>query len=342
MNIAEIAIRESLRIDATLGTLKRIVLGEKSGIIVVFFHNIFMNNDELQSGLANPLEAMTLDTFKIFLEVWHRAGYKFISLRDILGGLHYNGKFLLITIDDGYRNLLNLIPILEHYNAHAVIFPISSFVEKGESFWSNIVYREETAQKKPPKSIRNLIEKLKGSSYASIEAFIRENYGTRARKQKGEVDRFLTADDLAILSEHPLIEIGNHTANHIDLTSCSESECYHNISECQYFIERLTGKRPIAISYPYGRFNKRVIELAKKAGLSFGFTCEEGRIDLPIHIDTMLMNRYNISGILPQGEQCERFRGNVSLFNVSTRNMLRGFGRFRHTLSDSHIFKRHI
>jgi len=277
MTLAAQIIQKSMRADALLGTKRRLFFGERPGLVVGLFHNVFRNETDLRSGLANPLEEMTLDRFKAFLWEWHNAGYRFVSVQEILDGLDPMGQFILISFDDGYRSILDILPELENYKAPAVVFITSANIETDIGFWPNTVYREEMARHGSKANASTLIEHLKGKSTDQIQRFICDRYGYTALRPRGEIDRPLTRDELAKLSHHPLIEIGNHTSDHADLTACQTDECFRQIVTCQDSLARITGRKPVAIAYPYGRFNADVILSAQKAGLQLGFSCEEGK-----------------------------------------------------------------
>ncbi len=313
MTLAAKIIQKSMRADALLGAKRRLFFGERPGLVVALFHNVFKNETDLRSGLANPLEEMTIERIKAFLAVWHNAGYRFVSVREVLDGLDPQGRYIMISFDDGYRSVLDILPDLEHYRAPAVVFATSANIETDTGFWPNTVYREEMAGHGSPITAFTLIENLKGKSVDEIQRFICDKYGNAALRPHGEIDRPLTKDELANLSHHPLIEIGNHTANHADLTVCTQEECFRQIMDCQDSLERMTGRRPLAIAYPYGRFNADVILSAQKAGLQLGFSCEEGKNRLPLNGMAFQIKRYDILGTLGQDEQCQRARSDVTL-----------------------------
>lgn len=60
--------------------------------------------------------------FKKYISIMMKLGYKFTSLEDILEESK-KGKYLHITVDDGYKTCLtNLLPILEEYDIKATFF----------------------------------------------------------------------------------------------------------------------------------------------------------------------------------------------------------------------------
>ncbi|WP_251555165.1 polysaccharide deacetylase family protein [Neobacillus muris] len=83
----------------------------------------------------------------------------------------------------------------------------------------------------------------------------------------------LTAGDLKVLGNSGMFSIQSHTVTHPDLTKAANLEDELKLSKQK--IENITGKPVIAISYPYGNTNHRVIQQAKEYYL-FGLTTTPG------------------------------------------------------------------
>lgn len=79
----------------------------------------------------------------------------------------------------------------------------------------------------------------------------------------------LSAADLKELAETGHFSIQSHTATHPDLTKVTDY--VHELKDSKQKIEKMTGKPVIALSYPYGSFDKKVAEETKKY-YSFGIT----------------------------------------------------------------------
>lgn len=62
-------------------------------------------------------------------------------------------------------------------------------------------------------------------------------------------------------------EIGNHTFNHHDISSLSDTQLEKEIIECEEAIKEVTGKRTTLFRPPFGSFKKEnLIDIAKKNG----------------------------------------------------------------------------
>ena len=130
-------------------------------------------------------------------------------------------KPIFITVDDGYRNNLNILETFQtlkdpSFKPAATLFVISDFI------------------------------------------------GNRNR---------LSKSDLRMLAGTGMFSIQSHTATHPDLT---KTEDYNKeLQGSKLKIERITGKAVIALSYPYGNTNKKVISETKKY-YQFGLTTTPG------------------------------------------------------------------
>ncbi|MBS4176709.1 polysaccharide deacetylase family protein [Lederbergia citrea] len=79
----------------------------------------------------------------------------------------------------------------------------------------------------------------------------------------------LSKSDLKMLAISGLISIQSHTATHPDLTKIKNYE--YELKESSDKIQQITGKPVIALAYPYGKYNDKVIAETKKS-YQFGLT----------------------------------------------------------------------
>lgn len=79
----------------------------------------------------------------------------------------------------------------------------------------------------------------------------------------------LSKSDLKMLADSGIISIQSHTATHPDLTKIKHHE--YELKEAKDKIQQITGKPVIALSYPYGIWNNKVVEATKKYYM-FGLT----------------------------------------------------------------------
>ncbi|THE13007.1 polysaccharide deacetylase family protein [Bacillus timonensis] len=79
----------------------------------------------------------------------------------------------------------------------------------------------------------------------------------------------LSKSDLKMMADSGIISIQSHTATHPDLTKIKDYE--YELKASRDKIQKVTGKPVIALAYPYGNFNNKVVAETKKYYL-FGIT----------------------------------------------------------------------
>ncbi len=82
----------------------------------------------------------------------------------------------------------------------------------------------------------------------------------------------MTADDVARLAAHPLIEIGAHTMSHPSLIDLDPADQHAEIVGSKAALEAIAGKPVRFFSYPYGRFNHASLGIVREAGFAIACT----------------------------------------------------------------------
>lgn len=81
---------------------------------------------------------------------------------------------------------------------------------------------------------------------------------------------FLTPKELRELSMLPGVSIGSHGATHTRLTKLNESELRDELISSKRYLEDITSKEVIAVSYPHGAVDSNVKDAAMLAGYKIG------------------------------------------------------------------------
>lgn len=76
---------------------------------------------------------------------------------------------------------------------------------------------------------------------------------------------FLTAIQIKELSDNKM-EIGSHTADHIDMTQLSADKLYYEVTESKNRLESIIGRKVRSFCYPSGKHNDTVDDAVKNAG----------------------------------------------------------------------------
>lgn len=210
-----------------------------------------------------------------------------------------------VTLDDGYEDLLAAaVPILRSAKVPATAFVPTGYLGDPRGYWWDRLAAAVAASDAPvsPRSgplpptsvpahpetraervfrvaaaLRVLDPDSRDTLVAEIEASlpIRPG-GTR------EPHRILDADGVRALADDPRVEIGAHTDRHAWLAGSSREEQSRQIVRGLDELERITGRRPSLLAYPYGEprdYNDDTCAAAAAAGLRAAFVNHPGRFD---------------------------------------------------------------
>jgi peptidoglycan/xylan/chitin deacetylase (PgdA/CDA1 family) len=83
-------------------------------------------------------------------------------------------------------------------------------------------------------------------------------------------------------------DVGSHTMHHYDLTLISSAKVWNELSESKKVLEDIVGREITQLSFPFGRFDQRVIEIGNEVGyrsfFGLGSSVREGVIPrIPVY-----------------------------------------------------------
>lgn len=188
---------------------------------------------------------------------WMKAeGFHFVTMQELQDNWgNHPPKTVAITFDDGYLdNLENAYPILEKYQAKATIYVV---IDRHDRDWST--YKKA-----------------------------HHNSGELAREPK------LNDEQVRLLANSGLVEIGSHTMTHANLDKLDDAQCLHELSDSKQQLESLIEQPVTSFAYPFGIYSERDVHLALQAGYSNAVTTKEG-VD-GLDPDFMQLQRIKISG----------------------------------------------
>ena len=216
---------------------------------------------------------------------FQKRGYRFISVKELLKIIQ-NGnvteKLAFISFDDGWKQNMDILPIIEKYNVPICIFVATGPILEGNFWWE---YVSKTCN-------RAELENFKKLPY---EEFYRQ---LKELKSHIKLERSaMTKDEVIEISRHPLISIQAHTVNHPILTTQPDDVVDMELKESKRILEEWTGREIFAFSYPNGRNTRRESDAARKH-FDIAFTT----IQEHIHVgqDIMLLPRYGLTGQWPR------------------------------------------
>lgn len=227
-----------------------------------------------------------------------------VTLDDVLGMLR--GEPLppnpvLVTFDDGYKdNREHAFPVLDRLGIPAVFFVATSYVGAGRLFWwdrvatlfghstvavarlrypTDVILR---VRAEPEQSRQIVLRFIKTCRGLDVDRFLDELAAALGVPWDDDADRaaaaslVMTWDDVRELASAGM-EIGSHTHTHRVLHTLDTETVVAELVRSRSEIEKATGKRPRAISYPVGRPLRKMPALmraVRDAGYQIGFTAE--------------------------------------------------------------------
>lgn len=312
--------------DAAIAKAYLKLFRERNALISFLFHSLFRDEAEIAQNLVDPLQRTTVAQFRQFIEYYLENGYRFISPAEVLEGLSPDGKYALITFDDGYFNNALARPILEEYKVPAVFFISTNHVLQNKCFWWDALFRERTAQGASHQRIKAEAVAAKSMTTEQIEAELIARFGPDTLVPRGDIDRPFTPAELREFSRSPQVHLGNHTANHAILTNYSREQARRQVAECQDALVEMTGMRPSAIAYPNGANNPEVVQTCREIGLKLGFTIRPEKVALPVGANSdgiLRLGRFCPHGEGPMLRQCRTYRSDVLLYGMFRDGYLR-------------------
>jgi peptidoglycan/xylan/chitin deacetylase (PgdA/CDA1 family) len=312
--------------DALIARAYLALFRERDALLSFLFHSLFRDDREIARNVVDPLQRTTVARFREFVAYYLEHGYRFVSPDDLLRGLGRDGRYALITFDDGYYNNTLALPVLEEFRVPAVFFVSTDHVRQAKCFWWDVLHRELSARRASPGQIFREVVRLKALRTDQIEAELADRFGPGAFTPRGDIDRPFTPEELRAFAAHPLVHLGNHTANHAILTNYTPDQVRDQIVQAQESLRAMTGVLPRLIAYPNGAHTHRIIQTCGDVGLKVGFTIRPEKNPLPLDPRSsglLRLGRFSPEGYLPVVTQCRTFRSDLLLYGLFRDGYLR-------------------
>lgn len=290
---------------------------------------MFLDEREAHSGRLHPQQGTTLEMIRRFIGLCQERGIQFVTAAEIAEGLAPGGRFGWITFDDGYFNNTRILPVLEEFETPMTLFVSTGHVMERRLFWDDVLYRERRTHGVTPDRIVRELSELIGLPIRQIEQRVREEFGGAAFTPSDDLARPCTPEEIGDLSRHPFVEMGNHTRDHLMLPLESREEVIHQLHAANEDLEQMTGQRPRSVSYPGGRYNDSIIELAEEVGFDVGVTVDYHIDPLPIprgRVGLVRLGRFTIWGEYPLRHQLASYTAPLSLYRWSWKYATRKAG----------------
>ena len=312
--------------DAAIARAYLSLFRERNALMPFLFHSLFRNEAEMALNVVEPLERTTVDQFRQFIEYYLGHGYRFIGPNDLLRGLPADGKYVMITFDDGYYNNALALPILEEFKVPALFFISTDHVRENKCFWWDVLYRERRAMGASRGQIYNETLAINARRTEQIEAELLARFGAEALKPRGDIDRPFSPGELRKFAASPYVHLGNHTADHAILTNYTPEQVRDQLQGAQEALRAMAGVDPVAIAYPNGAHNKEIVRACQEIGLKIGFTVRPQKSAVPLDprsADLLRLGRFCPNGTDPILTQCRTYRSDLQLYGKFRSGYLR-------------------
>jgi peptidoglycan/xylan/chitin deacetylase (PgdA/CDA1 family) len=319
MSALSVAKQARFSAEAVLANVSLRVLGDRPKLLSFVFHGLFADQAEVESGIVDPQQGITIDFFRRFIQYFAERAYQFVSPDDLNSGLDARAKCVLLTFDDGYYNHIRALSVLEEFKIPALFFISTGHIISGKGFWWDVVYRKLRENGTSLDRIRRAQEAYKRFEAVKIESDLQAELGPRALMPLGDLDRPFTSSELKQFANHKLVFLGNHTRDHAILTNYSGDGIKQQIQGAQDDLFSITGMFPEIIAYPNGSCSRDIVEAAKQAGLRAGVLAHSGRNRLPLgggSSAAMLIKREMIWGSHRLEAQCQIARAGFSFHQL--------------------------
>jgi peptidoglycan/xylan/chitin deacetylase (PgdA/CDA1 family) len=107
--------------------------------------------------------------------------------------------------------------------------------------------------------------------------------------------RSLSRDELLLLAQGGLVEIGCHTVTHPALSTLAPTSQEEEIRQSKACLEEVLGRSVASFAYPYGRscdYTQRTVSLVREAG--FNCACSTAATPVRSHADRFQLPRFQV------------------------------------------------
>ncbi|AXK38629.1 poly-beta-1,6-N-acetyl-D-glucosamine N-deacetylase PgaB [Crenobacter cavernae] len=227
-----------------------------SKFIALCYHEVVHNEGATDPfavdtrGLVNQLE-------------WLRArGYSFVGIDDVLadreGRRPLPDKAVLLSFDDGYRSVYkHVFPILKLYKAPAVVSLVGGWLDApmGHTVKDTKLAREGFLL---PGEIREMQQ-------SGLIEFASHSY---------ELHRGITANPQG--NQQPAATALGYDGRGYESPSAQLQRIDRDLAHNSAAIERLTGRKPRVMVWPYGSYTRPLLDIARKNGMPITLTLNNG------------------------------------------------------------------
>jgi peptidoglycan/xylan/chitin deacetylase (PgdA/CDA1 family) len=249
-------------------------------------------------------------------------------------------KFVVITLDDGYRdNLTYGYPVFKEHRIPFCIYITNSFPNQTTNLWwyalENVILNNTILRHPDGRKLENESTYKKKQNFLTlrndvINKYFKDPFGLFQQLGEFNFDLLrerkkmcLTWDEIKELSKDPLATMGCHTVNHYPLSKLDHREAELEIMTSKKELEVQLTKEIKHFAFPFGSKNEadeREYEIAKSIGFDSVVTTLHGHLHLtdnPLRLDRIFLSPLRNNSSLLRREMFWNLKSVVS----SVRNI---------------------
>lgn len=313
--------------------------------VILMLHSVRPpRNDTFQPNAALEISPELLERVVVRLR---QVGIDIVSLDELhrrLSEGNFSRRFACLTFDDGYRDNRDFAyPVLKRHGAPFAIYVTSRFLDQcGGPWWialERIIGGSEEVHLTLAGCRTRFPSTTLAEKYAAFEAIgaAMRGLGDAEELHRACVDLAarhgldldalcrdicMSWEEVRALQADPLVTIGGHTTEHVNLRTATEAQARAQMRDNADAIETRLGRRPAHFAFPYGGTGEagpREFRMAGELGFRTAVTTRTGVL-FPAHAAHLTA--------LPRMALTGEWQRNLDVFlSGSATALARGFRR---------------
>jgi peptidoglycan/xylan/chitin deacetylase (PgdA/CDA1 family) len=262
-------------------------LAKPSGATILSYHSVAQVD---QAPFIAPWNHLDPAAFAQQLDFLHRHR-RVVSMSDLVEMVAAGGepdpRSVCITFDDGYAdNFTVAAPMLERYRMPATLYLLTGYTDRCENQWADTLHWAFNRRQRTRLELSRFgLQTFDLESAAQVQAAWRAVHdrlleGTYAQRRElldaavaqldppGSPPRLMLDWDqvISFSRRYPLMAIGGHSRNHLDLSRHVAEHGRFEIDGCAEDLDRMLGKGTRHWAFPYNRWSPAACDHVRQGG----------------------------------------------------------------------------
>lgn len=228
---------------------------------VLSYHDI---QDNVDGGLEKETTLLSTQHLAGHLNWLHAHGYHPISVNDILdaqqGIKPLPSKPVLLTFDDGYQSFYtHAYPLLKLFNYPAVVALVGSWLDAKPN--EMVSYGDA----KVPRSRFLTTAQIKEMGQSGLIEYASHSY---------DLHHGALLNPYGSTAPAATTRIYDTQSKRYETQAAYVARITDDLKRNSDYLERISGKRPRIMTWPYGRYNQTTLDIAKQLGMPMTFSLD--------------------------------------------------------------------